>query len=322
LRHLDHALAKMESSRRAQLVEEIEQHVADLRATNPAHTRAELNNLLDRVGRPDDIAAAALEDEDGTSTSGIRRRTTMIVGLAVVVVILVSLGIAEAVSHRASTTPRSATTHQSATTPRSATTHQSKGHVPPPTRIVSMPDVIGATLAQAQVELQSLGLQAGRTQQVVSQSTPPGIVVSEAPAAGSRVATGSESLLTVSSGPAGPSDTPTSVSPVVSELPSGIYIDGGSGTPHYYVTLTSQADGTISGSVSFLSQDGQTSAVFSFSGSTNSGTATLTRSTGGGPVSVTYSAKTMQFGECTQYLKLAQSLSQCTFTYSPGGALQ
>jgi surface antigen len=88
------------------------------------------------------------------------------------------------------------------------------------------------------------------------------------------------------------------------------------------VSLTTQSDGTISGSLSYLYQDGQTSAVFSFSGSTNSGTATLTPSTAGGPISVTYSAKQMQFGECTQYLKFAQSMAQCTFTYSPGGALQ
>jgi hypothetical protein len=136
------------------------------------------------------------------------------------------------------------------------------------------------------------------------------------------VARGSESILTVSSGPSGTSVTTTTASAAARELPSGIYLDGGSGTPHYYVSLTTQSDGTISGSLSYLYQDGQTSAVFSFSGSTNSGTATLTPSTAGGPISVTYSAKQMQFGECTQYLKFAQSMAQCTFTYSPGGALQ
>jgi hypothetical protein len=108
----------------------------------------------------------------------------------------------------------------------------------------------------------------------------------------------------------------------VTELPSGIYLDGEAGTPHYYVALTSDAGGMISGSLSYLYQDGQTSAVFTFSGRANARTATVTPSTGGSPLSVTYSAKTMQFGECTQYLKLAQSLAQCTFTYSPGGALQ
>jgi hypothetical protein len=85
--------------------------------------------------------------------------------------------------------------------------------------------------------------------------------------------------------------------------------------------LTSQADGTISGSVSFLYQDGQTSPVFSFSGPTNSGTATLTPSSGGSPISITYSKKQMQLGECTGYLKFASSLAQCTFSYSPGGNL-
>jgi len=130
----------------------------------------------------------------------------------------------------------------------------------------------------------------------------------------------------VSSGISGASVPTTTPSSVVSELPSGIYLDGGSGTPHYYVSLTTRSDGAISGSLSYLYQDGQTSAVFSFSGSANFGTATLTRSAGGGPISgpisVTYSAKQVQFGECTQYLKFAESLAQCTFTYSPGGALQ
>jgi len=310
LRHLDHALAKMESSRRAQLVEEIEQHVADLRAVNPVHNRAELENLLDRVGRPDDIAAAAVEDDDGTSRSGPRRRRTVIVGLVAVVLILAALGITYAM------------TRQNPTNHGNASTHLGKGHVPPPTRIATEPNVVGMALPSAQVALQSLGLQVGTTRQIVSPSSPPGVVVSQAPAAGSRVPKGSESILTVSSGPSGPSVSTTAASPVVSELPSGIYLDGGSGTPHYYVSLTTQSDGTISGSLSYLYQDGQTSAVFSFSGSANSGTAALTPSSGGGPISLTYSAKQMQFGECTQYLKFAQSMAQCTFTYSPGGALQ
>lgn len=303
LSHLDHALAKMEASRRAQLVEEIDQHIADLRSTNPVHNRAELENLLDRVGRPGDIAAAALEDEEGNPTSGSRRPTPKLVVIAVVALIaaiLAALGIADLLTtHTKSPGPgRTITTTTGA--PATAT----------------MPNVIGTTLPQAEIELQALGLNVSTTRQVVAQA-PPGVVVSQAPAAASRVVRGSDTTLVVSLGPR----TTTTSSPVVSELPSGVYLDGAAGTPHYYVSLTSEADGTISGSLSFPYQDGQTSAVFSFSGHANSGTATVTPSTGNGPISVTYSAKAMQFGECTQYLKFAQSLAQCTFTYSAGGAL-
>jgi hypothetical protein len=296
LRDVDHALAKLNPSRRTELVEEIEQHLAELRSQFPVHNRSDMENLLDRVGRPADIAAAALEDDDGSSAAASRSRTRRIVVVALLVVLLASLGIALALT----TSPNKPRSPQSAPA------------------VVTVPNVLGTSQAQAESVLQAAGLSVGEVQ-TASSTVRQGLVLSQSPQVGARMPRGSKTSLTVSSGPPVSATTPQQIATV---LPSGIYLDGGSGTPHYYVALTSQPNGSISGAISFLYQDGQTSPVFSFSGPTNSGTATLTPSTGGNPISLTYSANQMQFGECTQYLKFATSLAQCTFTLSPGGNLQ
>jgi hypothetical protein len=114
-------------------------------------------------------------------------------------------------------------------------------------------------------------------------------------------------------GQAAPSTPPLSAS-----LPSGIYIDGAQGTPHYFIALTTKDDGTFLGTVSFLAQDGQTSAAFTFTATTQSSVATLTTSMGT-IITATFGSKAIDLGECTQYLSFAQSNAQCSFTYSPGG---
>ena len=101
-------------------------------------------------------------------------------------------------------------------------------------------------------------------------------------------------------------------------LPSGIYVDGPRGTPHYFVTLTVEPAGTLRGTVAYLYQDGQTSAVFAFTATSQSGVATLETSTGA-TITVTYGKRQLTFGECTGYLPLARSLADCTFRFSPSG---
>lgn len=110
--------------------------------------------------------------------------------------------------------------------------------------------------------------------------------------------------------------TTTTTPLVVSSLPSGVYANGVDGTPHYFMSLTTQPDGTLSGSVSFLYQDGQTKVVFTFAGTSQADTATLTPGDGGAPMSMTFGPKTLQLGECSTYLQFVQSLSQCTFNYT------
>lgn len=104
------------------------------------------------------------------------------------------------------------------------------------------------------------------------------------------------------------------------DLPNGIYVDGGSGTPHYFVELTTGANGLVNGALSYVYQDGQTSAVFSFNGTPGSGAGNLTTSSGDpAQVSFTYDLKTFQLGECGRYLTKATSNADCTFNYSPSG---
>jgi uncharacterized membrane protein len=62
LRRLDVALSSMPAARREQLLEEIAQHVAEGRRELSEESPAALLQLLDRIGRPEDIAAAALEE--------------------------------------------------------------------------------------------------------------------------------------------------------------------------------------------------------------------------------------------------------------------
>jgi hypothetical protein len=77
--------------------------------------------------------------------------------------------------------------------------------------------------------------------------------------------------------------------------------------------------GTVSGNVSFLAQDGQTSPVFGFTGSEQSGVATVQRDNGGGPISFTAGAQDFQLGGCDQYLQWVESLNESTFRYAPEG---
>jgi hypothetical protein len=59
LERLDLALSAMPAPKRDQLVEEIAQHVAEGRRQLGEESPAALLQLLDRIGRPEDIAAAA-----------------------------------------------------------------------------------------------------------------------------------------------------------------------------------------------------------------------------------------------------------------------
>ena len=64
LERLDLALSAMPAPKRDQLVEEIAQHVAEGRRQLGEESPAALLQLLDRIGRPEDIAAAAFEEDE------------------------------------------------------------------------------------------------------------------------------------------------------------------------------------------------------------------------------------------------------------------
>jgi uncharacterized membrane protein len=52
------------AERREEILAEIEEHIAELLAENPAETEANVRNVLERVGHPEDIAAEARERFD------------------------------------------------------------------------------------------------------------------------------------------------------------------------------------------------------------------------------------------------------------------
>lgn len=109
-------------------------------------------------------------------------------------------------------------------------------------------------------------------------------------------------------------------------------MDGVSYIPHYFLTVSGSSDGTFTGSVDFLYQDGQTSVVFTFDGTGQNGAATLrptsipqvgeasqNPATVPAVISATYENGSVTLGECNSYLSSVQSLSQCTFTKSLEG---
>jgi hypothetical protein len=128
----------------------------------------------------------------------------------------------------------------------------------------------------------------------------------------------------------------TSAEVVVAAAPairSGIYVNGRAGTPHYFVSLTDDSAGQVSGSVDFLYQDGQTGVAFSVTGTVRNGVMTLYPANvqTGQPgttslaknvpsvISATVDRDAFDLGECSSYLSFVQSLSECAFTYSATG---
>ena len=111
--------------------------------------------------------------------------------------------------------------------------------------------------------------------------------------------------------------------PLTSQLPSGIYLDGAQGTHHYFIALTSITDRTLAGTVSNLPSEGSASTEFTFTGTTQSGVATLKSSGGhvpnGTALTATYWPLELDLGDCTTYLPLATSNADCAFKYTPGG---
>ncbi|MGC8626782.1 MAG: HAAS signaling domain-containing protein [Acidimicrobiales bacterium] len=63
LRQLEQALGGLPAQRREQLLEEIRQHITEGRSRLAEEPPAAVRQLLERVGSPEDLAAAALEQE-------------------------------------------------------------------------------------------------------------------------------------------------------------------------------------------------------------------------------------------------------------------
>jgi hypothetical protein len=111
----------------------------------------------------------------------------------------------------------------------------------------------------------------------------------------------------------------TTTLPATQDLPSGVYVDGPQGTPHYFITLTTNPDNTLTGTVSYLYQDGHNFQVFAFTATTQAGTATITVGSQPEALTATFGNRTVTLDDCLTFLGLADVSTQCTFTFSPTG---
>jgi hypothetical protein len=108
---------------------------------------------------------------------------------------------------------------------------------------------------------------------------------------------------------------PTTTTAASNVPQSGSYVNGSSDVPHYVLQLTANPNGSLSGTMTFIFQDGTSSEVFTFSGQTSGSSATLTPSTGS-PIQATFAQGQVQLENCTSYLQYATEATQCTFTLS------
>jgi hypothetical protein len=181
LRRLREALAGMSSDRREQLVESIADHISEARSTLSANTEAAVRDILDRVGQPEVIAAAALGDQPlpKLQRSPTNRRVAT-VAVAGVLALGVILGIFLVTRPGHSSPPTRNATATTTTLPS-----------------ITVPNVLGLSLAQAQQEFLSVRLAYAAVYGCPNTTLPPGAVVAQSPHAGARVLEASQVTLTI-----------------------------------------------------------------------------------------------------------------------------
>ena len=181
LSRLEAALANLPPERRRQLIESITDHISEARVTLAVTSEVALRDILDRVGQPGDIAAAALADEvTPVHPQATGSRRGIVTGLAIAIVILVVLG-----TYLASRSNNSVPTTTVTVTTITTTSV-----------LMVVPNVIGETLGTAERALENFQFKVS----VVSSCSGNGVlgaVTSQVPAAGSSAAQGSDVRLVV-----------------------------------------------------------------------------------------------------------------------------
>jgi hypothetical protein len=208
LDELGRALARLPASQRDRLVGEIREHIAELRVERPPRDTSDMEALLNRVGLPEDIAAVALEDVEDVDEHDVippvavmggvlaRSRSRLLMGIvgAAIVLVLVAVVSVAATHHNVPGSGRAPSTTAPTIRPNDSPNSST------PSRL-TVPNVIGTSVAQAQVELQSAGFAVN----VVSDPSgvvPGGSVFSQGPVGGASMPDGSMVTVYVSTGPA------------------------------------------------------------------------------------------------------------------------
>jgi hypothetical protein len=304
--------------------------------TNPLHPRVVALQEGAGPSTPSPARGRAYETKQVEQVTTTRKRPpwadVKVLTLAACVVAVLAVVLTVGVLHQ-----KTKSLHPATSVPTSTTS------TPHGTVLVS--GVVGENRTAAIATLKAAGLVVKMVVLAPSTRYATGLVIAQNPPAGTALAKGSSVTLTVSSGPTGSivgpasttvppnSSTSTTAVPVVNPLTNGVYVNGTQSVPHYYLSLSSVAAGALTGTVGFVYQDGQSSVVFTFDGSSHNGVATLRPtsipqgagsasqdpSTVPSAISATYDQGAVNLGECTSYLHFAQSLAQCSFTYSPQG---
>lgn len=89
---LDRAAAELPADSRQDLVDGIREHIADARAAGAAADEAAVRTLLDRLGAPEEIVAAAREDDVRPVDAATRPATRPGTGLELAAVLMLTAG--------------------------------------------------------------------------------------------------------------------------------------------------------------------------------------------------------------------------------------
>ena len=190
LNRLEVALSAAPAEDRRQIVEEIAEHLAVARAELPVQSAEAVNEILTRLGSPEDIAAAAAADRPPADSK--KRRPLVMVGATVILLAVIATSFMALLGGFGGSTPK----HSAHATAR-----------------IVVPNVIHLSQPEAQAELAKGGFITD-TDFKAGGSTPPGVVFAQAPAPGSAVARGASIRLTISVGSAATTPTP-SVGPAI-----------------------------------------------------------------------------------------------------------
>jgi len=179
---LDAALNDRSVRQRQQILEQITEHLNEARGELAVQSEAAVRSILERLGRPEDIAAAAAGG-DGTGPPPSAQWFTRGKGIPVLalVVVLVAMGLTLGFLASRGSTPLRTT---------SGNTHATTTMIGNAVGTVSVPVVLGESVSQATGTIQAAGL---AVQGI--EGDPNGLVISQDPSGDSRVPSGSEITL-------------------------------------------------------------------------------------------------------------------------------
>jgi len=112
-----------------------------------------------------------------------------------------------------------------------------------------------------------------------------------------------------------PPPSPAPAPPGSGPVPGGLYVDAPDGSPHYIIALSLSEHDAISGSVTFLYQDGRTATVGRYTGTVSPG-GKLTMVFGSGKaLAGAYGRGVLTLANCRPVLAWAASVAGCRFSY-------